>query len=178
MSDLAKRTLEVERARAMLHRVPPDVFNQFFEPIIRNDIGWEFDSRSATLHGSDWFRVLYPVTLPGIICMKWERVNFILDPELLFHYSLGDIELAIKNQTENVWAAIGRDSEASRKSIAWHKAKICETNSFHAPVTLALTPEGIKILDGHHRIAALIDLGLHTSTPVDAWVGVPDVPDA
>ncbi len=50
---------------------------------------------------------------------------------------------------------------------------IIATGRFSAPVAIALTTFGVKILDGHHRIAALFDLGVQGTVPVDAWIGEP-----
>lgn len=162
-----------DRARAMLPLVPPELFDQFFEPLITLDIGWPFTSVESGLRGTDWLRILYPFTLREIQQFKWVRNSFLLDKSLLHPVSQEDIYLVILNQTEDVWATVGRDSEPCRRATAWHKENILSVGGLCAPVTLALAPEGIKILDGHHRIAALLDLDVHCSIPVDAWVGLP-----
>jgi hypothetical protein len=166
---------EIDRARAMLPLVPPEVFDQFFEPLITRDIGWPFASVDSSLQGTDWLRILHPFTLRDIHHFRWVRNSFLLDKSLLHADSQADISFAILNQTEDIWAKIGRDSEPCRRSTAWHKASILSTGRFCAPVTLARAVGGIKILDGNHRIAALLDLGVQCTVPVDAWIGIPPV---
>jgi hypothetical protein len=167
--------MSIDRAKAMLPLVPLAVFEQFFKPLITGDIGWPFISIDSSLDGTDWHRILHPFTLRDIHNFQWTRKSFFLDKSLLHECSQADISYAILNQTEDVWARLGRDSEPCRQSTAWHKKNILSTGRLCAPVTLAVAAEGIKILDGNHRIAALLDLGVQGSVPVDAWIGIPTV---
>lgn len=165
---------DVLRAISMLSNLPGEVGEAFLAPLIQ-DIGWPFQRIEESLNGTDWYRIMYPLTLQQFAQLRWNRKTFLLDEQLLHPSSRGDIRLVIRNQTENVWARIGRDSELCRQSTAWHKSQILSAGSFCAPVTLALTSEGFKVLDGNHRIAALLDSGLTQTIPLEAWLGVPNV---
>jgi hypothetical protein len=160
------------RATSMLSELPAEVGESFLAPLIK-DVGWPFKTIEDDFGGTDWDRIMYPFSLRQFSELRWRRKSFFLDKHFLCPVSRADIGLVIRNQTEDVWAEIGRDSEPSRRSTAWHKASILSAGSLCAPVTLALAPEGIKILDGNHRIAALLDLGVQGSIYVNAWIGLP-----
>lgn len=161
----------IEIARSMLSKVPSEVFDGFFTPII-NDIGWPFTSIHDQLDGTDWYRILYPLSLYDLCNLNWERHQITLEWDALYHVSQDDINLVIQNKTEDVWAHIGMDSVPSRKSLAWHSEYIARNDKVSAPVTLAQTYGGIKVLDGNHRISALFDINAEKTIRLDAWVGI------
>jgi len=153
--------------------MPDEIFNSFLYPLIINDIGWPFLTVDDSINGTDWYRILYPFSLSSLSKLKWKLSSFLLNKDILCKGSQDDIDMVILNKTEDVWALIGRDSKPSRDSLAWHKKNIITTGRLSAPVAVAFTLFGIKVLDGHHRIAALFDLGLQNTTPIDAWIGEP-----
>jgi len=161
----------LEKAKHHLPLMPKEVFDGFMAPLIINDIGWPFTSASDSLAGTDWFRILHPFSLSSLSQLQWKINTFSLNKDILYPSSKDDIDLTIINKTRNVWAYIGRDSEPSRRSLAWHKESIKTTGCLCAPITVAMTGEGVKILDGHHRVAAIFDLGINDTFPVNAWVG-------
>lgn len=161
---------DVLRAASMLNELPMEVGQGFLVPLIQ-DIGWPFHSVQDSLHGTDWHRILHPFTLEQFAQLRWCRKSFLLNKNYLHPVSINDIELVVRNLTENVWALAGRDPEPSRESFAYHRSRLLSTQDFCAPVTLALTPVGFKVLDGNHRIAALLDSGVSEIVDLDAWVG-------
>lgn len=50
-------------------------------------------------------------------------------------------------------------------------SRLLSTYDSCTPVTLALTPVGLKVLYGNHRVAALLDSGMSGFVELDAWVG-------
>src|SRR6185369_1579068 len=160
----------VKQAKAMFSNMPEDVFNGFLAPLI-GSYGWPFRSVYQILDGTEWFRILFPLTLPELHEFRWHRKRFSINNNTLYEGSVVDLKLIIRNKEEDVWAALNRDSTPCRNSLLWHETHIKETRKLFAPVTIAFTPWGYKILDGSHRIAALFDLGLNDTAPVDAWVG-------
>jgi len=70
-------------------------------------------------------------------------------------------------------AFIGWYPKDSRQRLALNKQLIKTTGHFPAPVVFARTSHGMKLLDGHHRIAALLMLELHNIIPIDVWIGEP-----
>lgn len=151
--------------------MPTEVFDYFLKPII-NDIGWPFQSIFSPLAGTDWYRILHPLTLVCLSQLKWVRREFILEKEVFYPSSLADIGYVIANKTKDIWAFVGRDSQPCRDSLLWHEKFITKTGRLSAPVTMVFTTEGFKILDGNHRIASLFTLGIIDTFKVDAWVGV------
>jgi hypothetical protein len=161
------------QARMMFPNMPDDIFTEFLQPLIVEDIGWPFNTPTDSLVGTDWYRILYPLTLEALCYFKWFRKVFTITENILYEGSVTDIKLIIRNKAEDIWASIGRDSAPCRNSLLWHEADIQKTGKFRAPVTIAYTPFGLKILDGNHRVAALFPLGLMEIVQVDAWIGCP-----
>ncbi len=168
------RKADLYQAISMLNELPARVGEDFLAPLIQ-DIGWPFKCIKDNLLDTDWHRILYPLTLEQFAQLKWCRKKFLLDKDMLHPVSKDDIHLIIRNQIENVWTAIGRDSEYCRQSTAWHKRSILSARRFCAPVTLAFTADGLKILDGNHRVAALFDTGLCKTVEIDAWIGFNEI---
>lgn len=164
------RIADLRRAASMLNELPAEVGEGFLAPLMR-DCGWPFESVENSLHGTEWHRIFYPLSLRDFSQLKWVRKSFLLDETLLHPISKNDIELVVRTQTEDVLALVGRDSEPSRKSFAYHHSRVLSTHDFCAPVTLALTPVGLKVLDGNHRVAALLASGVSAIVELDAWVG-------
>jgi len=164
-------TEETDIVRTMLATMPTEVFDKFLKPLI-NSYGWPFRTILTSLVGTEWHRILHPLTLESLSQLKWIRHEFILKKESLCPSSLSDIGYVIENKTRNIWAFIGRDSQPCRDSLIWHEKFIAETGRFSAPVTITLNIDGLRILDGNHRIAALFTLGLVGTFKVDAWVGI------
>lgn len=163
--------MPIKQAKAMLPNMPDEVFDGFLSPLI-DSFGWPFRSVYQILDGTEWYRILSPLTLPELSVLKWNRKLFTLESHTLYEGSIADLELIIRNKEEDVWAAISRDSSPCRVSLLWHEADIQKTGKFCAPITMAQTPFGWKILDGNHRIAALFTLGLVETVKVDAWIGM------
>lgn len=161
----------IERAKLILPNMPDEVFDSFMAPLIINDIGWPFLTAGDSLAGTDWHRILYPLSLSFFCQLRWKITKFYLNKEDLYQDSICDINWTIINKTEDVWALIGRDSKPSRDSLAWHKQFIMMNGRLCTPVALAYTSSGIKVLDGIHRMAALLDLSLNDKLPIDAWIG-------
>ena len=160
----------LSRASRLFPELPAEVSKGFLAPLI-HDIGWPFNSVEECLNGTDWHRIMYPFTLQQFAQLRWRREALLFDKRLLHPISKNDFRLVIRNLREDVWAAVGRDSEPSRKSFAYHRSRVLSTHDFCAPVTLAATPVGFKVLDGNHRVAALLTSGLSQTVPLDAWVG-------
>ena len=154
----------------MLSELPAEVGEGFLAPLIQ-DIVWPFQSIKDNLHGTDWHRIFHPLTLEQFAQLSWCRKKFLLDKDLLHPVSVEDIRLVIRNKTEDVWAFVGRDSKPSRESLAYHSMRVLRTHDFCAPVTLAMTSDGLKVLDGNHRVAALLDMKMSKTVELDAWVG-------
>lgn len=162
---------ETDIARTMLPNMPTEVFDEFLKPLIIS-YGWPFRTVYVPLNGTEWCRIFYPLTLVSLSQLIWIRREFILKKESLCPNSQSDIGYVILNKTEDVWAAIGRDSQPCRNSLLWHEKFISETGRLSAPVTIAFTVDGLRILDGNHRIAALFTLGLIDTFKVDGWIGI------
>jgi hypothetical protein len=62
----------------MLPNIPTEVFENFFVPLIINDIGWPFLTIYDSLDGTDWYRILYPFSLDSLSKLRWKLSSFFL----------------------------------------------------------------------------------------------------
>lgn len=156
----------------MFSRIPDEVFDGFLKPLIINDLGWPFTSVNDNMVvGTGWYRALYPFSLASFSNLRWKRSSFPIYQDILDPVSYGDINLIITNQIANMFSCTPEYSKSSRDTMTGIKEFIKSTGRFPAPIVTAMTPNGIKILDGNHRVAALFDLGLNNSIPIDTWHG-------
>jgi hypothetical protein len=161
-----------ETARSMFPNIPDELFDLWIAPLVIS-YDWPFHSIYDSLKNTEWLRIFHPYSLSTISQLKWDLDSFFINKNILCPSSYDDINLIIMNKGFNVFAFIGRDSKPSRDSLAWHKEFIVTTRRLCAPIAAVFTNSGIKIFDGNHRIAALLDLNLYNSIPIDAWIGTP-----
>jgi len=161
----------IERAKSMFPNMPDEVFNLWLAPLIINDIGWPFHAIEDSTADTNWFRILHPYSLSVLSQLKWDLDSFLINKNVFCPLSNADINLIILNKSFDIQAFIVWDSESSRRTLAWHKEFIEITGGLCAPIAAVFTPSGIKVFDGHHRIAALLDLDLYDSIAIDAWIG-------
>jgi len=155
----------------MFPDVPLAVFDMFFKPLIINDIGWPFLTINDTLNGTDWYRILFPFTLRDLQQLKWRLSKVIFDKDIFHPVTKADIRLVIENSVFNYGALIRGYPKDSGTRLKWHKEFIKTARNFCTPIVLASSSDGLKLLDGHHRLAALFMLDLENTLEVDTWIG-------
>ena len=157
----------------MLSNMPAEVFDCFIAPIV-GDIGWPFRAPDdpVRLLSAEWLRILHPITLAGLCSAEWRKIELFAHEQLFCEESRADIRAVIRNKSEDVWACLGRDSEPCRASLLHHERVAVTARRFDSPVTLfALGDNTFKVLDGNHRIAALLTTDLQDKIMIEAWIG-------
>ena len=162
---------KLEKAKFLFPNMPEYVFNAAIGQFIP-DIGWPFQSVNTDTYGTNWHHLIHPFSLKGLSRLSWKLCKFRVDERLLCKATLADLSIVIANQRQDIGAEIGRDCNYCRQSLSWHKKYIESTGDILNPITVAITPDfHIKIIDGHHRVAALLELKLLKQLAIELWVG-------
>lgn len=160
----------ISNAKSMLPNMPDEVFDGFLKPLIIDHFGWPFTSVNDLSNETEWFRILHPFSLKSFSNLQWQKIYFVFNQGILHPVSRGDINLIIMNNILDMFPS-PEHSESSRDTLTRNKAFIKSTGQLPSPPVTAITPNGVKIFDGNHRVAALFDLGLNNKIPVDTWHG-------
>ena len=164
-------TTQKINAKALLSKMPDEVFQNFISPLI-DDIGWPFTHENSSLHGTKWQGILSPLTLCQLCNMAWERKTILLGEICLYEYSKKDIDLIIRRKTEELSVMGYYDSKECRQSLLYHENIANSGQKFSTPITLALLEnKTYLILDGNHRIASIFTTNTKDSFLLEAWIG-------
>ena len=162
---------ETERAKSLFPDMPTDVFEKAIGQFIPN-IGWPFLSLYELTEHTNWYRLLYPFNLCSFSSLSWTFDNIVIDERLFSPNTKEDINIIIANQTQDILAETGRDCEACRQSLIFHKEYISSNGKIYEPIIVAVTADlFIKIVDGNHRIAALKELSMLGKYNIPVWLG-------
>ncbi len=155
-------------ARQVLHRMPQEVFDVYIEPLVRV-YGWHFQTEDASAAFTAWRGILGGQSLKCIANLSWKRQE-LTALHTAFH----------PDSKFRVGILIGQNmkGQAIRTNIADTKARFLKARRFIArtakmptPPVLMRTFSGYLILDGHHRIAAMLSLSPSAGFTFRAWVG-------
>ena len=162
---------ETERAKSLFPGMPEYVFKNAIGQFIP-DIGWPFLSIYELTDQTNWCRLFHPFSLLSFSSLSWKFGNIKIDERLFDTNTRTDINIIIANQTQDILEETGRDCEACRRSLMFHKDYIVSNGKIYEPITVAVTSDlFIKIVDGNHRIAALKVLNMLGKYNIPAWLG-------
>lgn len=148
--------------------MPDEVRELWLEPIAEC-YGWPFQSLDDSTHDTKWRYVLPKLSLRELADFRWERkdINFATKP--LCQESLRTIkglydEHVIGRAT--LYANVAGTKERFRACADF----ISKHRTMPKPVILRDTGDCYELLDGNHRIAAMLAVGLHEAFDVPAWI--------
>lgn len=157
--------------RAMLPNLPDEVFDMFITQI--NDTE---SSSFDTMPGGRWFYYFGELTIEAFNSLRWRKIVLTLK-ETLFHPISGrDVDLLIHYCKRKEKAKAGTvqsypipiDSPVRLSGI---KEFIIKTGRLPAPIVAIRTANGIRVLDGCHRLSAAVSCPDPDAIPLDAWIG-------
>lgn len=158
------------RAVAMLPNVPNEVFDDFILPFI-DDIGWPFSNINDSIHKTDWWRLLGGLSLEEFSVLVWQRHSFFINENTFHPESNSDINRLVRYHVDGFRTSLIGNISKTYERFRWHVSYIERARRFCAPIVTIVTFNGLRLLDGAHRIAALLSLELYNEIPVDAWIG-------
>ena len=146
--------------------MPDEIFYMWLEPIAEN-LGWPFNSPRDSTEDTAWYYILMKAKLDYWVKTKWEL-------------SLMDFDaIAFTNLSKFGFNSILQRCEKGRPTIIANLVN-CEErfracadyirlhNEIPAPI-IVLIRNGIEIIDGSHRIAALLHVGIPHGYKIPIW---------
>ena len=161
----------IKLTKAMLPNLPAEVFNMFISQI--NDTE---SSPFDTMPGGRWFHYFGELTIEAFNRLRWRKIVLTLK-ETVFHPISGrDVDYLIHYCERKEKAKTGTmqscpipvDSPIRLRGI---KEFIIKTGRLPAPIVAIRTTDGIRVLDGCHRLSAVVLCPNPDHIPLDAWIG-------
>ena len=175
-----------EQAKVLLPDMPDAVFDIWLGPLIEKG-GWPFTSVRQSTVNTDWHQCLAGVSLQDLSTMRWLRCNAPFSLPALHPSSAVTIlgicaayvegwPSTIPGMTQHQVGMLIRRLRAlkdgrARESFFRSREYLERIGSLHTPVVLIQRPDGLKIMDGNHRAAALLSLLDSHFVPLDSWIG-------
>lgn len=148
--------------------MPDEVRELWLEPIAETE-GWPFQSVDDPTHGTGWRWVLPRMTLRQLADFDWklEEVDFSAKP--LCQDSLGTIKGLCYQHVlgrATLFANVARTKERFRACASF----IARHRAMPRPIILRDLGDSFALLDGNHRVAAMLAVGLQEAFHVPAWI--------
>jgi hypothetical protein len=157
----------------MLANMPDEVFDTWLLPIIKDHDSWPYNDIFSTHPSVQWSQYFGLFTLYDISNLMWDKFNLRLDVDLLDQISDNTIYALMMKHVFNVDATGQFNVRDSKIRFDGFVELIKRTGSIPPPVIGVNTPDGLRILDGNHRLAALTYLERRGQVQCDTWVGHP-----
>lgn len=155
----------------MLPNMPNEVFDTWILPIIRDHNDWPYDNILSSHPSPQWSQYFGLYTLASISNCSWYRMSLNFDMSCLDPLSNRTIEILIENHVYN-YDATGKFNVRNSKERFFELVKfIKRTKSIPAPIIGINRHDGLRILDGSHRLSALTYLGFRGRISCDTWIG-------
>jgi hypothetical protein len=163
----------IQKAKSMLPNMPDEVFNTWLVPIIRSHNAWPYLNVLSPHPDDQWRRYFGLFTFYDISNLLWDVMQLKFDWSCLDPLSNGVIEVLIENDVHNFDATGTFNVRDSKSRFFWHMEFIKRTGNIVAPVIGINTKDGLRVIDGNHRLAALTHLGFRGRINCDTWIGHP-----
>jgi hypothetical protein len=151
-------------------RMPKAVFDAWIRPCIA-DYGWPFSYSNLLIQDERWQKFFDDKSLSYWRSLYWsfsslKISNNVLDSttRLRIGWVIGANVRGLKTPTTN----LKDTSERFRACTEFIK----KNGSLPSAIIGVPTPRGFRVVDGHHRLAALFHLKMAEGKEVPAWMGV------
>lgn len=159
----------------MLSNMPNEVFDTWLLPIIRNHNSWPYDNIFSPHPSRQWDQYFGLFTLNDISNCIWHRMSLSFDMNCLDPVSNRTIEVLIEKHVYNLETTVKFNVRNSKSRFFSFVEFIKSTGSIPEPIIGINTDEGLRILDGSHRLSALTYLGFRGKIQCTTWVGASNV---
>jgi len=160
-----------QQAKSMLPNMPDDVFDSWLLPIIKDHNDWPYSNIRSPHPSLQWSQYFGLFTLSNISNCLWHRMTLTFDMGCLDPISNETIDTLIQKHVHNLDRTGRFNVRNSKMRFFGFVEFIQRTSSIPAPIIGINTDNGLSILDGNHRLAALTYLGRRGSVQCDTWIG-------
>lgn len=162
---------DIERARSYFSKMPSEVFDLWIKPGVES-YGWGVSNIGQRLD-SDWQGFFSDQSLTFWTTANWQLCNMVFQPDMFASDSWQRVAWIVDN------AAKGLETPTANihntKQRFWACASTIAKNRFlPKPLVGYLAPVKVHIVDGHHRLAAAVHLGVTHSSKLPIWIALPD----
>jgi hypothetical protein len=161
--------MHAQVARQLLHNMPDEVFELYMKPLIAR-YGWPYRSVDSPT-GENWFRRFDGHSLKTMSQLSWERREMPFSFDVFHPSSKERLALMVETHMRGRRTPFAQVMNAKARFFRC-RDYIARTGQMPAPVILMKDPEGLRILDGNHRLAAMASFTNSGSGIVDCWIGI------
>jgi hypothetical protein len=165
----------INTAKSMLPNMPDEVFNTWLFPIIRDHKSWPYCNISASHPSCQWSQYFGLFTLNDIANCLWHKISLTFDMGCLDPITNKTIDTLIQKHVHNLDSGVKFNVRNSKNRFLGFVELIKRKGSIPPPIIGINTDNGLRILDGNHRIAALTYLNYRGRIQCTTWVGAPNV---
>ena len=165
----------MQKAKSMLPNMPNEVFDTWLLPIIRDHNAWPYFDIFSQHPSQQWSQYFGHFSLNDISNCTWHSHVFSFGMDTLDPSSNRTIKALIEDHVCNLETPIRLNVRDSKKRFFGLVEFVKRTGNIPEPIIGLNTEEGLCVLDGNHRLAALTYLGLRGQIQCTTWVGAPNV---
>jgi hypothetical protein len=151
-------------------RMPVEVFDLWIRPHIP-DYGWPFSPTKPSVLGTRWYKFFtrQPISYWATLYWRLDKIkigqnSLAGDTWLRIQWVIGAVVFGQNTPTAQL--------EDTSKRF-WACAALIKNHGDLPPIIGVATNAGFSVVDGHHRLAALVHLGMADGHPISAWIGSP-----
>lgn len=157
--------------RDFFPHMPDEVFDTWLAPLAE-DYGWPFKKSQDCIKETKWFVIFGNYDLEFWTSVKWRIISTQLHPEIFANGTCFRLNSIIQFCTEGVptfTANLQGTVERFRACTDFIRAN----RKLPRPI-VAITRNRIEfeIIDGHHRIAALLHVGIPVGYEIPIWIPI------
>jgi hypothetical protein len=149
--------------------MPTEVFDQWIKPNIA-DYGWPFSPSRLSVAGTRWDKFFLNRPITYWAALHWRLSEFAVRENLLNSYSRSRLHWiigAVVFGQNTPTARIENTRERFRACAAFSRIK----GTIPGPIIGVAELGGFNVVDGHHRLAAIVHLKMANGRSVPAWIG-------
>jgi len=164
----------IQKAKLMLPNMPDEVFNKWLLPIIKDHNSWPYNNVFSQHPSLQWKRYFSLFDLNDISNCQWNKSQLSFDQWCLDTVSNKTIAALIQSNT-NPFSTVTFNVRDTKARFFGFVKEIQNTGKIPAPIIVLHTDDGLRILDGNHRLSALTYLRLRGQISCETWFGYPNV---
>jgi hypothetical protein len=160
------------RPQEFFTNMPEEVFNMWLAPFVEK-IGWPFSDLTSDLSGTRWEILLGHIPLSDWYQSLWLRYDVDWDRIKLNFFTKVTITAVLQHCANG--RATGTETIENTKERFWSCVQFIEVHQeIPKPIIALLRNNEIEVVDGNHRIAALLHVGIPAGYRIPMWV--PSIP--
>jgi hypothetical protein len=152
--------------------MPDDLFVLYMEPLIK-DYGWPFYSPDSPTN-MPWCKLFDGLPFKTICELSWERQEIPFSFATFHRYAQQQIMGLLRTHVLGMQTEYA-DIPNTKARFSRARSYIGRTFRLPVPVVLISDVEGLRILDGNHRLAAMASFANADCGIIDCWVGTSDI---